>query len=166
MNKNKPNNSLSPPRIQGLYQHQTLPAVKVYRPESELRQPIKLVKAMWRDLLASRELAWQLFIRDINTQYRQSMLGVFWAFVPPIVAAIGLTFAKNANATNIAETELPYPAYVMLSMSLWQTFTESVLGPMQAVTQAKDMIVRINFPREALILAKIAEILFNFCIKL
>jgi lipopolysaccharide transport system permease protein len=125
-----------------------------------------LFKAMGQDLLASRELAWQLFIRDINTQYRQSLLGIFWAFVPPIVTAVGLTLAKNANAINIGETDIPYPAYVMLSMALWQTFTEAVSGPMQAIAQAKSMLVRINFPREALVLAKLSEVAFNFGIKL
>ncbi len=131
-----------------------------------MRRPLRLMRAMWRDLLASRELAWQLFIRDINTQYRQSLLGVFWAFVPPVVTAVGLTLAKNANAINIGDTDIPYPAYVMLSMALWQTFAEAVTGPLQAVTLAKSMMVRINFPREALILAKMAEVTFNFIIKL
>jgi lipopolysaccharide transport system permease protein len=139
---------------------------RFYRPESEMRHPVRLIRAMGQDLLASRELAWQLFIRDINTQYRQSLLGIFWAFVPPIVTAVGLTLAKNANAINIGDTDIPYPAYVMLSMTLWQTFAEAVSGPMQAVALAKNMLVRINFPREALILAKMSEVGFNFGIKL
>lgn len=140
--------------------------VKIYHPDSEMRHPWALFKAMVRDLRGSRELAWQLLKRDINTQYRQSLLGIFWAFVPPISAAIGLTFARNANAINVAETAIPYPAFVMLSMSLWQTFTEAISGPMQAVTKAKEMIIRVNFPREALIVAKVGEVLFNFGIKL
>jgi lipopolysaccharide transport system permease protein len=137
-----------------------------YSSESEMRQPKRLLRIMWQDLLAARGLAWQLFIRDINTQYRQSLLGIVWAFVPPIAAAVGLTLAKNTSVLNIGRTDLPYPAYVMLSMALWQTFTEAVTGPMQAIAQAKSMLVRINFPREALILAKLSEVAFNFGIKL
>jgi lipopolysaccharide transport system permease protein len=121
---------------------------------------------MGRDLLASRELAWQLLVRDISAQYRQSFLGIFWAFVPPIVTALGFTFVNNANIINIGATELPYPAYVMFSMTLWQTFTEALNGPIQAVSSAKQMLVRINFPREALILAKLGQLFFNFAIKL
>jgi lipopolysaccharide transport system permease protein len=121
---------------------------------------------MGRDLLAARELAWQLMVRDISDQYRQSFLGIFWAFVPPIVTAIGFTFASNANIVNVGATDLPYPAYVMFSMALWQTFTEAVNGPVQAVTAAKQMLAKINFPREALILAKVGEVFFNFGIKL
>lgn len=138
----------------------------VYTPESQLKHPIQLFTQMWRDLLGCRELAWQLLIRNISAQYRQSFLGIFWAFVPPIVTAIGFTFANNAKIVNIGATDIPYPAYVMFSMALWQTFTEAINGPIQAVTSAKQMLSRINFPREALILAKLGEVFFNFGIKL
>lgn len=138
----------------------------VYEPESLLKHPVQLLTAMGRDLIASRELAWQLLVRDISAQYRQSLLGIFWAFVPPIVTALGFTFVNNANIINIGATELPYPAYVMFSMTLWQTFTEALNGPIQAVSGAKQMLVRINFPREALILAKLGQLFFNFAIKL
>lgn len=138
----------------------------VYTPESRLRHPVQLCKQMGQDLLASRELAWQLLVRSISAQYRQSFLGIFWAFVPPIVTAIGFTFASNANILNVGVTDLPYPAYVMFSMTLWQTFAEALNGPIQAVTAAKQMLAKINFPREALILAKLGEVFFNFAIKL
>jgi lipopolysaccharide transport system permease protein len=138
----------------------------VYQPESTLRHPIQLLKLMWRDLLASRELAWRLMIRDISAQYRQSFLGIAWAFLPPIIMAASFTLASEAKVINIGVTDLPYPAYVMFNTALWQTFVESLNGPVQAVTVAKPMLARVNFPREAIILAKIGEVFFNFAIKL
>ena len=138
----------------------------IYTSESQMRRPKKLWSSMWRDLLVSRELAWRLLIRDISAKYRQSFLGIFWAMIPPIVTAAGFTLAKSGGIINLGNTELPYPAYVMFSMTLWQTFTESLQGPVQAVTQAKLMMAKINFPREALILAKLGEVFFNFGIKL
>ncbi|MEB3219513.1 MAG: ABC transporter permease [Nostocales cyanobacterium 94392] len=137
----------------------------VYHPNSRMRHPITLFKDMGRDLLASRELAWRLLIRDISAKYRQSFLGIFWAFIPPVIMAAGFTVAKGSGIVNVGTTDLPYPAYVMFSMTLWQTFVESINGPIQAVTAAKSMLSRINFPREALILAKVGEVFFNFSIK-
>jgi lipopolysaccharide transport system permease protein len=137
----------------------------IYTPESRLRHPIKLAKQMWRDLLASRELAWRLLVRDISAQYRQSFLGIAWAFLPPIIMASGFTLAHDAKVINIQATDLPYPAYVMFSTALWQTFIEALNGPIQAVMGAKPMLARVNFPREALILAKLGEVFFNFAIK-
>lgn len=142
-----------------------LPVV-VYTPESKLKHPLRLLREMGRDLLASRELAWRLMVRDISAQYRQSLLGVVWAFVPPLMLAAGFTYASAANVINVDATELPYPAYVMFSTVLWQTFIEALNGPIQAVSSAKPMLAKINFPREALILAKLGEVFFNFGIKL
>ena len=68
-------------------QTKNLPVV-VYTPESQLRRPGVLLRSMWRDLKASRELAWRLFVRDTSARYRQSLLGVLWAFVPPIVTGV------------------------------------------------------------------------------
>jgi lipopolysaccharide transport system permease protein len=138
----------------------------VYTSESRIRHPLQLLQEMGRDLLASRELAWRLLVRDISAQYRQSLFGVLWAFLPPIITALGLLVARNAGAVNIGETEIPYPAYVMFSMALWQTFVESLNGPIAAVNAAKPMLAKINFPKEAIILAKVGEVFFNFGIKL
>ncbi|MBF1991405.1 MAG: ABC transporter permease [Fischerella thermalis M58_A2018_009] len=131
-----------------------------------MRHPLQLFRAMVYDLLASRELAWRLLVRDISAKYRQSFLGIFWAIIPPVIMAAGFTFAKGSGVVNLGNTELPYPAYVMFSMTLWQTFVEALNGPVQAVTSAKPMLARINFPREALIIAKLGEVFFNFGIKL
>jgi lipopolysaccharide transport system permease protein len=141
-------------------------SVAIYTPESKLKHPLHLLREMGKDILESRELAWRLLARDIRSSYRQSFLGFMWAFIPPIATAAGLVFAKNVNAINVGETDLPYPAYVMFSMALWQTFSEAIMGPVQSLIQSKAMLARINFPREALILAKIGEVFFNFGIKL
>ena len=138
----------------------------IHTPESLLRHPDQLFRQMWRDLLASRELAWRLMVRDISAQYRQSFLGVAWALIPPIMMAVGFTLAGQAQIINIGETNIPYPAYVMFSTSLWQTFVEAISGPVEAITKAKPMLARVNFPREAIILAKVGEVFFNFGIKL
>ncbi|MGJ3250983.1 MAG: ABC transporter permease [Elainellaceae cyanobacterium] len=143
-----------------------MPPKVIHTPDSFLRHPVALACTMWRDLMASRELAWRLMVRDISAQYRQAMLGILWAFVPPIVMAAGFTLASNANVISVGDTDIPYPAYVMFGTSIWQTFVEAVSGPVQAVIKAKPMLARVNFPREAIILAKLGEVGFNFAIKM
>ncbi|HSM84197.1 MAG TPA: ABC transporter permease [Nodosilinea sp.] len=143
-----------------------MPPEIVYTPESLLRRPRFLLWTMWSDLLASRELAWRLMVRDISAQYRQAFLGVAWAFIPPIAMAVGFTLAKDANVFTVGETDIPYPAFVMFNTALWQTFVDAATGPVQAVILAKPMLSRVNFPREAIILAKLGEVGFNFGIKL
>ncbi|MEA5533831.1 ABC transporter permease [Crocosphaera sp. XPORK-15E] len=140
--------------------------VVVYQPDSRVRHPVQLFHEMWRDLLASRELAWQLIQRDIQSQYRQSFLGILWAFIPPIIAAIGLTFLKEANILNLGKTDIPYPVFVAFSMTLWQTFTRTLNNTMSAARTAKGMLTKLNVPPEAFVLSTLGQIIFNFFIQL
>jgi len=121
---------------------------------------------MLSDLVSSRFVAYRLFVRDIRAKYRQTLLGYVWAFIPSVVVAYGLVAASNANIVTISDTDLPYAAYVMLSMVLWQTFLEAFNAPLNAISESKAMLAKINFPRESLVLAKVMEVFFNFGVKL
>lgn len=138
---------------------------KVYTPASDIRSPVQLARAAFRDGAAARYVAWRILLRDLNARYRQTALGFLWAFIPPIAIAIGLTLATRSKVLQIGETAIPYPAYVILGVTLWQTFTEAATGPIQAVAEARTMLGRINFPREALVIAKGADVLVNLAIK-
>ena len=138
----------------------------VYTPESQLRHPRQLLQSMWHDLLASRELAWRLMVRDISAQYRQSFLGIVWAFLPPIAMALVFVVLNSRKLINISETSIPYPAFAMFGTVLWQVFVDSLNAPLRVVTAAKPMLAKINFPKEALILSGLGQTLFNLSIKL
>lgn len=146
-------------------QNVSLPEV-VYTPDSQLRRPRQLVRSMVSDLLASRELAWRLFVRNISALYRQTMLGYLWAFLPPIVTTLTFVFLNSQKILSVSDTGIPYPAYVMVGTLLWQGFVDALNSPIRLVTQSKAMLAKINFPREALILAGLGEVLFNFTIRL
>lgn len=137
----------------------------VYTPDSELLSFGRLVRSMGRDLAASRELAWRLLVRNISAQYRQSLLGYAWAFVPPVFTTLIWVFLKSQAVFDIADTGMPYPVFVLTGTVLWATFTESLGSPLKLVTQNKSMLTKINFPREALVLAGVGEVLFNFAIR-
>lgn len=117
------------------------------------------------DLRASRELAWRLFVRDITAQYRQTVLGYLWAFLPPIATSLTFVFLNSQNILSITETTLPYPAFVLIGTTLWQTFVDAINSPLKLVQSSKAMLAKINFPREALILAGLGEVFFNFAVR-
>jgi lipopolysaccharide transport system permease protein len=104
-------------------------------------------------------------VRDISARYRQSILGVFWAFLPPILTGLVFIILQSKNVVNFGETDIPYPVFVLVGTILWQIFTESLNAPLKITISAKQMLAKINFPREALIAAAFYEILFNLLIK-
>jgi lipopolysaccharide transport system permease protein len=138
----------------------------VYTPESVMRSPGKLVRSMWRDLRASRELAWRLTVRDISAKYRQSAFGVLWAFLPPIAVAGLFVFLNRGGIFTISTTEIPYAAFALFGTVLWQTFTDALNTPIRVLAANKVMLSQINFPREALPLSAFGQVLFNFFIRL
>ena len=139
--------------------------VTVYTPESQLRSPHKLIRSIWHDLLASRELAWRLAVRDISARYRQSALGILWAFLLPIATAALFIFLNRSAILNVGSTAIPYPAFVLFGTMLWQLFTDSLNAPLKAVATNKSILAKVNLPREALILSGIGQVLFDFGIR-
>lgn len=142
------------------------PKITVYTPESSLRDPVRMVREMFADLLASRDLAWQLALRDIRAQYRQTVLGLLWAFILPLANTAAWLFIQGSGIITLQPTALPYPVYVFTGTILWSIFMDAVNAPLQQTTAAKPMLAKINFPREALVLSGIYQTLFNAGIKI
>jgi len=137
----------------------------IYTPDSQMRTPVRLVSQTWRDLKNSRSLAWRLFLRDLSAKYRQSILGVFWAFVPPILVGLIFIVLQSRKIVNISETDIPYPVFALVGTTLWQLFTESLNAPLISVKAAKPILSKIKIPYEALLLSAFYNVLFNFLIK-
>ena len=127
--------------------------ITVITAESPLRRPRKLIRECFSDLVASRELAWRLFYRDLKAAYRQSFLGYVWVFLPPLFTTLTFTFLNSQKILSIGDTPVPYPAYAMLGTLLWQNFVDALNSPLKSVTANKAMLIKVNFPREALVLS-------------
>ncbi|TCJ14750.1 ABC transporter permease [Parasulfuritortus cantonensis] len=140
--------------------------VTVYTPESSLRNPRRMLRDMFGDLLAGRELAWQLALRDIKAQYRQTALGLLWAFILPLANTAAWLLIQHTGVVTIRDTGIPYPVFVFTGAMLWAIFMDAVNAPLQQTVAAKPMLAKINFPREALVLSGIYQTLFNAAIKL
>ena len=143
---------------------ETLPET-IYTTESQLLHPAALLRRMGRDLLASRELAWRLFVRNTSARYRQTALGYLWAVLPPLAATALFVLLRRSGVFSTGDIGVPYVPFLVTGLVLWQTFVDALYAPLRIVAQSKVMLVKINFPREALILAGIAEVLFNFLVR-
>jgi lipopolysaccharide transport system permease protein len=140
--------------------------VTVYTPESPLRQPAKFVRLMVADLADSRELAWRLFIRDLSAQYRNSVLGYVWVFIPPLVASLPFVYLNSSGVVSIGDTPIPYAAYAVIGTIIWQTFVDALNSPLRTLNAARSILIRVNFPREAILLSGVMQVGFSFAVRL
>ena len=138
----------------------------IYSPDPALKNPGKFFGEMFADARSSSGLAYQLALRDFKALYRQSALGSFWAFLPPLVTTALFLFLRSGKAFSTAQDAIPYLPFVLIGTLLWQTFADAVQGPMKVVTSSKQMIIKINFPQEALLLAGVGLTVINFTIRL
>jgi lipopolysaccharide transport system permease protein len=117
------------------------------------------------DLYRCRELIWILFTRDLKAQYRQSVLGYVWLFVPMVSTTIVWMFLSNTRVIQVAETPIPYPAYVLLGSMIWGIFLASVNQPLNSFNQGTQVFMKLKVPPEAFILAGMSHIAFDACVR-
>ena len=145
---------------------ETSEKLTVYDSGSEIRDPVRLFKNIYADFLVGRELGWRLFLRNLRCLYRQTALGLFWAFLPPVANTAIWVFLRRQGVFNIGGgMEVDGTVYILTGMILWQTFVEAFQMPMKIVTQNRSMISKLRFPRESLLLVGLGEILFDLAIR-
>lgn len=139
--------------------------VKVYSSEGRQKGFAPMIREMFHDLWRSRDLGFRLANRDIRSTYRQSLLGLFWAFITPLMTALVWIFLNAAGVVKVGSTPIPYPAYVFSGTIVWAIFSESLLAPITQTQAAKSMMGKINFPKEGLLISAFYKLAFNASIK-
>ncbi len=138
----------------------------VYTPDPMNRRPIAAAMEMLRDLKACRGLARQLLIRNLSARYRQTLLGYVWAIIPAIAMTVTFTLLRSSAILRLGETGIPYSAYVMTGTLLWAAFDGAIKVPLRVAIDSIPMLTKVNFPREALIVAALGEVVFDTSIRL
>lgn len=100
----------------------------------------------WRDLWHYRELFFFLAWRDILVRYKQTVIGILWALLRPLLTMVVLTivFGKWAKMPSAG---VPYPILVFAAMLPWQLFSNSFAGASNSLISNTNLISKVYFPR-------------------
>lgn len=140
--------------------------VTTYEPDNSLKKGYFSVYAeIIRDVIFNRWLTWQLFKRDFLTMYKQSVVGILWAFIIPLVSVGTFIVLNRAGIFSIGEINVPYPIYALLGISFWQLFSTGLVAASNSLVSAGDMIVKINFSRKSLVFASTGKALVSFLVQ-
>lgn len=137
---------------------------RVYQKERTIKFGA-LLKASLSDMYHSRFLARQLAERDIKAMYRQSYLGIVWAFIMPLATAVVWIVLNSSGTITLSDTGIPYPVYAFSGTLIWSIIVAAINSPMQSTNAAKGILTKINFPKEALLVSGIYKLLFDSFIK-
>ena len=119
---------------------------------------------MVSNIISSRQLIYQLFKRDFFASYKKSFLGISWLILGPLLAVISWVFMNVTGILNPGDVGIPYPAYVLLSMSIWGLFVGFFTAAQGTLGSGAAFIMQVKYPHEALLVKQIAQQLANFAI--
>src|SRR6202140_3965328 len=83
-------------------------------------------KQYWKDLWRYRELFYFLAWRDILVRYKQTVIGIAWAVVRPVLTMVVFTIVFSKLAKLPSEGAAPYAVLVYAAMLPWQFFSTSL----------------------------------------
>jgi lipopolysaccharide transport system permease protein len=117
----------------------------------------------WRDLWRYRELFYFLAWRDMLVRYKQTVVGVSWSLIRPLLTMVVLTvvFGKLGK---MPSGGVPYPLLVFCGMLPWQFFSAALSESGNSLVLNSNLISKIYFPRLVIIVSSVITSFVDFAI--
>jgi lipopolysaccharide transport system permease protein len=100
-----------------------------------------------RELWEYRELLYFLTWRDLKVRYQQTLLGLSWAIIQPLVTMFVFTLIFNRLGKINSEYHVPYPLFVTAGLLPWYYFTGALGKVAGSVVSNAGLVSKIYFPR-------------------
>lgn len=128
-----------------------------------MSRTVALFLEPYRELVAHRELLWELSTREIKVRYKQTMLGTAWALFTPLVMMLIFTqiFSRVAK---VDTGSIPYPIFVYCGLLPWQFFAGSLKGSVDCLTRNRLLVTKIYMPREVFPISQVLSSFVDFLI--
>lgn len=116
-----------------------------------------------KELYVYRELLFSFTVREIKLRYKQTIMGVSWAIIQPLLMMVVFTviFSKFIK---VSSEGLPYPIFSYSALLPWTFFASSVSLGSGSLLNNANLVRRIYFPRETIPLASIIAAGVDFAI--
>ena len=118
----------------------------------------------WRDLWRYRELFQVLAWRDVAVRYKQTAVGIAWAFLRPFLTMVIFTVIFGKVAKLPADGSAPYALMVLAAMLPWQFFANALLEASNSLIANANLIGKVYFPRLIVPTATVVVALIDFLI--
>jgi lipopolysaccharide transport system permease protein len=116
-----------------------------------------------RDLWVYRELVYFMVWRDVKVKYKQTLLGMAWAVIQPVMTMLVFTFLFGKVA-KLPTDGIPYPVFSFTALLPWGLFVTALNQGSRSLVAHNNMVTKIYFPRLILPLASVLSGLVDFAI--
>lgn len=118
----------------------------------------------WRDLWNYRELFFVLAWRDVAVRYKQTVIGLAWALMQPLLTMIVFTIIFGKIAKLPTDGAVPYALLVYAGLLPWQLFSTALTGASNSLISNANLISKVYFPRLIVPASAVVVALIDFII--
>ena len=120
----------------------------------------------WQDLWRYRELFFILAWRDVAVRYKQTVIGVAWAFVRPFMTMVVFTVVFGKIAKLPTEGDAPYAIMVFAGLLPWTLFASILTDASTSIVGSFSLISKVYFPRLIVPLSTVLVAVIDFAVSL
>lgn len=107
----------------------------------------KSISDYLKEIWDFKELFWILAKRDILVKYKQTVLGIGWSVIRPLITMIVMAFAFGKIGKLDTNTAIPFTLVVAPGVIIWLFFSQSLQALSQSIVNNSNLVSKVYFPR-------------------
>jgi len=123
-------------------------------------------KDYWRDLWMNRQLLWILSKRDISVRYKQTLLGIAWSVIRPLMTMTIMAVVFSLIAKLPPDPGIKYPLMILGALTIWTFFSGSFTQISNSIVLNSNLVSKVYFPRLLMPLSAVSVGFIDFLISL
>jgi lipopolysaccharide transport system permease protein len=110
-------------------------------------EPERIEKNYWSDLWRYRELFYILAWRDFKVRYKQTVIGVAWSVLRPLLTMMVIVVVFSKLAKMPSEGNAPYAIMSLAGLLPWQFFSNALSESSNSLISNTNLFTKVYFPR-------------------
>ncbi len=110
-------------------------------------EPGRIEKNYWSDLWRYRELFYILAWRDFKVRYKQTVIGVAWSVLRPLLTMVVIVVVFSKLAKLPTEGNAPYAIMALAGLLPWQFFSNALSESSNSLISNTNLFTKVYFPR-------------------
>jgi ABC-2 type transport system permease protein len=124
-----------------------------------------------REYAASRELVLNLTLRELRSKYKKSVLGWSWSLLNPVASVVIYTIVFSVFLNIQPPRGVPsglksFVLFLLCGLIPWNFVSSCLSGTLDSIVGNANLVKKVYFPRELLVVSTTASLLVTFCIEL
>ncbi len=124
------------------------------------------MKKYWNNFYKYRYLLYEIVRKNIKLQYRDSVLGIFWTFLQPLLTTLVLVIVFGNLLGKDSSQVLNYPVYLLSGRLLYEFYSQSTKRAMRSINNSASVIKKVYVPKYIYPLANVISTFITFLISL